>query len=189
MLVAAGWDINSKARTTGRLVESVSRNEEMVRWCVEKGGANVDFLREEEGEKMVNNVARGGIVGCWRFLREKGAKIGHAALHHATKGAAESSKSDREERMKMVKFLVEEEGLGVTAMDSNQPRPGCHGPVIMWAANENSEGSEEVVRWLLQRGADPRQKGWWDGDDTLALAERRGNEKVAKVIREWKAKG
>lgn len=48
-----------------------------------------------------------------------------------------------------------------------------------------SQGNEAMIQFLLEAGADPTQINRW-GDDAARVAEKRGHDECARLIREWR---
>lgn len=93
--------------------------------------------------------------------------------------------------MEIVRFLVEEIGEDVNAMDvdEGQQMPNHWGVPMAYAApagNGEGDGGVEVVRWLLERGADPCVRDCWGMFDVFGLAKQMKNDKVLGVLVEWK---
>lgn len=84
----------------------------------------------------------------------------------------------------MVRFLVEEEGLDVNRIDTEGQLPKNWGTPVTYAAK--GKGGEDVVRYLLAKGADPRVMDCWGNHNALSLAEFYGNKDVVRVLMEWR---
>ena len=185
-----GWDLNQRSSDMGagkgpRLLDLVTWDEDLVRWCLEHGAQVSDGLDDEDTLKylpLTEKVAAVGTVSSFKLLRENNAQIGRRTLHQAAEGAATCDAADEPERMAMLRFLVEEERLEVNQMDTDGQLPNHWGTPIAYAAK--GRGGEDVVTWLLDRGADPTVKDCWGDHDALSLAETYGNKEVARVLRE-----
>lgn len=91
-------------------------------------------------------------------------------------------KSDREE---ILRFLVDDLGVHVNAVDSTRPNLSFHyGTAINYAAKWPRGAS--VVRWLLEKGADPDIRGPERGENAEGLARREKCDEVLEVLKEWK---
>lgn len=82
----------------------------------------------------------------------------------------------------MLRFLVEEGRLDVNRIDSDGQLPNHWGTPLAYAAK--GKGGEDVVRYLLAKGADPSVKDCWGNHNAISLAEFYGNEDVARVLRD-----
>lgn len=97
-----------------------------------------------------------------------------------------ASDEEAEERRRadvMLRYLVEEQGLNVNAMDSEVPRVMYEGPPLNYAAKERR--GAKVVRWLLGKGADPQLKCLYNGCGALAMAKSCKCEDVVSLLEEW----
>lgn len=214
LLVSKGWDINraSPNRQLGvgeRLMYSphVLGNEELVVWMVEHG-ARIDGgqtgLVQKSSPPLLQNCAAHGSVKSFKFLREKGAKMGRRTLHMAVQmaacyGADPSSataiapqdgnqerglkETRRHELEAMLRYLVDELRLDVNAVEIG--RPEVYGTPFNYAASEKK--GARVVRWLLGKGAHPTWVNvWQDTRDAEAWAQTFGNEETEQLLQEWK---
>jgi len=84
----------------------------------------------------------------------------------------------------MVKFLVEEKRLDINRIDTDVQLPNHWGTPVEYASK--GKFGEELVRFLLAKGADPRVMDCWGNHDALSLAEFYENKDVARVLREWR---
>ncbi|KAF2175310.1 hypothetical protein K469DRAFT_702328 [Zopfia rhizophila CBS 207.26] len=219
VLLAHGWDINHQDRkdTLGkgkRLLDRVLQNEELVRWLVEHGarldGEEQDLDRLEDWPApLLESCAALGSLSTFKFLQERGAKLGRRTLHRAAGAAAavgagpgaESTDSEgsrrgegddddaeyRQQRELILRYLVDELGLDVNQMDTDVPRGHLHyGSPLNYAAKEkNGIG---VVKWLMAKGADPAIKSTDGGDlamDAEGYAAAYKCEENLEAIREW----
>ena len=188
--VSAGWDIN-QCDNGGlgrgqRLVELLVHDEELVRWCISRGATIPTDLEGTDPyfhRPMTETVAAVGTVSCFRLIRSLGAPVGRRTLHAAAQSAATCSIVQKDEKMAMVRYLVEEEGLDVKQLDCDEPMPDHQGTVIAYAAT--GKGGADVVRYLLEKGADPRVKDCYGNWNALEIAERDKNEEVVQVLKEW----
>lgn len=158
----------------------------MVRFCLEHG-AEISDGKENEDEyrypPLTEHAARNATVSCFKLLRAHGAKLGRKTLHRAAKGAVYSSPEDKPNRIAMLEYMINEEGLDINQLDADESLADHSGTPIMYAINEN--GGANVVKWLLERGANPRIKSFSFDADALGLAESRGNKEVQDVLREY----
>lgn len=87
----------------------------------------------------------------------------------------------------MVRYLVDELGLDVNAVDTVEKMPNHWGSPLCYAAHTGAD-AREVGVFLLERGADPLVRDCWDGFDAFGLAERIGNKGFLEMLREWEVK-
>lgn len=190
-VVSAGWNLNQRSpdRWAGkgpRLIDLVAGNECLVKLCLEHGSQISDGAEDEDPLKyppLTESVAALGTVPIFKLLRANDARIGRRTLHRATGSAATCDAADKAERMAMVKFLVEEEGLDVNRLDTGGQLPDHWGTPVAYAAK--GKGGEDVLRYLLSKGANPCVMDCWGNDNAISLAEFYGNKDVARVLREW----
>ncbi|MCJ1260738.1 hypothetical protein MMC22_000600 [Lobaria immixta] len=190
-VVSAGWDLNQRSPDKGagkgqRLIDLVAGNEDLVKWCLEHGAQVSDEAEEENALRcppLTESVAASGTVSSFKLLRANHALIGRRTLHRAAESAATCDAADKPKRMAILRFLVEEERLDVNRMDTDGQLPNHWGTPVAYAAK--GKGGEDVVRYLLAKGAEPRVKDCWGDHDALSLAELYGNEDVARVLRDW----
>ena len=95
---------------------------------------------------MLDIVGSGGTISTFKLLMEKGAKLGPRTLHLAVQSAS----SGKSERMEMVRFLVEDMGCDVNAMDkpADKRYSAYYGTPLNYAAYAG--GAIEVVKYLLE---------------------------------------
>jgi hypothetical protein len=186
ILVSHGWDLNQRSPDRGagpsqRLLDLICDDEVLVRWCLEHGASVDEDPNTNDPIRcppLLENVAAMGTTTTFQLLREQyGAKLGRRTLHRAVASAAQSASS---ERMEMVRYLVDELGLDVNQMDTDGQLPNHCGPPLCYAA-KGSQG-EEVVRFLLERGADPKIKDCWGNHDALSLAKLHKNQIVLGIL-------
>lgn len=122
-------------------------SEELLHWCLDHG-ARVDYPYTDPGQisPLLDLVGRGGTISTFKLLMGKGAKLGPRTLHLAVRSAS----SGKAERMEMVRFLVEEMGCDVNAMDmpADKEYGGHHGTPLNYAVYDG--GAVEVVKYLLE---------------------------------------
>jgi hypothetical protein len=139
----------------------------MVRWCLDHGAA-VDGT----DETILADVASYGSINTFKLLHEHGAPISESTLHNAAWRA----------RPEMVAFMIDEIGL-----DTNKVYDGRHEPMLLHqtplcsAAISPFKVAGEVVKILLERGADPYHK------DCNAFEEAT-NDLAIEVLRKWEKK-
>ncbi|MCJ1465298.1 hypothetical protein MMC07_003915 [Pseudocyphellaria aurata] len=188
VVVSAGWDLNRRFEEFGmkmRLLDLLSSKEDLVKWCLEHGAQISDGIENENPFKcwpLTESVAGVGTVSCFKLIRAKGARIGRKTLHVAVERAAMCHVSSKPTRMAMVRFLVEEERLDVNQMDTDKQLENHWGTPIAYAAKES--GGEDVVRYLLKKGADPTIKDCMGDHNALSLADFYKNYGVGQALRE-----
>lgn len=170
-----------------RLIDLVAGKECLVNWCLDHGSQISDGAEDEDPlgcPPLTESVAALGNVSIFKLLRAKSARIGQRALHRAAESAATCDAADKAERMAMVRFLVEEEGIDVNKRDTEGQLPNHWGKPVTYAAK--GKGGEDVVRYLLAKGADPRVMDCWGIHNALSLAKFYGNKDVMRVLMEWR---
>lgn len=159
-----------------------------MHWCLDHGAIAEDQQPDPyKNIPLLEMVAGRNTVDIFRLLRSRGAQLGPRTLHRAV-GAAAGSSDDNERlpvRMAMVKYLVDELGLDVNAMDTEGTKPNHWGTPLCYAA-QVAHGGEEVVRFLLDRGADPAIKDCFNFADAIWWSERKRNAPLAELLRGWK---
>jgi hypothetical protein len=196
-LLAHGWDINyqwTAGPDFEPYMWHCVHDEDMIKWCLEHGASihPPDQLFKDikvPCDPILEKVAAWGNIATFELLRSKGAPCGsslHVAVQFAVMmrpkmsakdhktsekdGESESEKKDRlvhEERMAMVRYLLDVVGLDVNAPDgppesniSGVGTPICY--ILL-------QGSMRELTWLLlDRGADPTPalhlaETWIDG--------------------------
>lgn len=197
LLVDHGFDINKPAVAFGPsrgvyLLHRVCQNEEMVRWCLDHG-ARLDnmFVEPYTSPPLLQTVASLGTVPIFALLLEKGAKLEGRILHVAAGNVGSPPEADPERlrtRMAMVRYLVDDVGLDVNALDSEESMGNFWGTPICYAARSPFD-CVEVVDFLLERGADPYIKERMDGRyNAFSYAKEANNSAITRVLTEWKLK-
>ncbi|KAM0796498.1 hypothetical protein BDR22DRAFT_917731, partial [Usnea florida] len=208
VLVERGWDVNGGGgdspdpHPSSYLIYQVSSSPPLVHWCLTHG-AHTTYPTIEPHTPLLSHVASSSPpstaptskMAVFKLLLEHGAKLGRRTLHMAVVSAARRAEGN----MELVRFLVEEMGCDVNAMDVPEgERYGNHyGTPINYVAHgrgDGSEGEEMVVRYLLelthdapssQKGANPEIKDCWDLCDAFGYAKL-GNKKVLEILSQWK---
>ncbi|RDL39488.1 Uncharacterized protein BP5553_03828 [Venustampulla echinocandica] len=187
VLVDHGWDINQNSRDHGVgqgkcLLQHICHDESLVRWCLDHG-AKVEGMYTDpyESPPILDMVACRGMISTFELLRSRGAQLGPRTLHRAVDGASSGGGI----RMAMVKYLVDDLGLDVNTLDTEEKLPDHWGTPLCYAARWHV-GHEAVVRFLLERGADPSIKDIYGNHDAFSLAGFRKNHAVVEVLQEWK---
>ncbi|RSL82817.1 hypothetical protein CEP51_004923 [Fusarium floridanum] len=215
LLIAHGWDINQQAPRgptdrCRRLVDLACHDQDIITWLVNHGarvdGGEYEYEMFPQPAPLLETCALQGSVSTFKYLQERGARLGRRTLHLAagaaaalgvdpkvegdgTADASESAMNKEAERkrakLKMLRFLVEDVKLDVNAMDTDIPHHARHlGTPICYAASKAN--GEAVVRWLLEKGADSSIKNM-EGADAEYVAKDHGCEKPLEVLKEWKA--
>jgi hypothetical protein len=195
ILIAHGWDINSRGpdSTDWPLLWCVTRYPDLLEWCLAHG-ASVDLPGDTP--PVLEIAAAEGSVATFELLRARGAPLGRRTLHRAVEQAAiyvPSGDSVRtalfEQRMDMVRHLVDIVGLDVNAVE---PWPGkfCSTP-LCYVAPRNNKDAKELIWFLLDRGADPNRAGPLLGDirvpSALEHAQSCRNTRFLEAVREWQS--
>ena len=189
ILIDRGWDINQlDLQGSGeRLLQLVASDIDLVRWCLDHGATVEDWHDDKYPcPSLLQSAASLGTVETWKLLRARGAQPGGLMLHYAVSSAAAANRWDIDRlpvRMEMVKFLVEELKIDVNALGTEAPRPLYFGPPLAYAVRVR-KCREEVVRYLLEKGADPTISDVY-GLDALMNAEDAQNDRVAEMLRKW----
>ncbi|KAI1384276.1 uncharacterized protein F4822DRAFT_65250 [Hypoxylon trugodes] len=212
-LVTRGWDINTQngpAFNGTRLIDYFIRarydKEDLARWIVEEKGARVDHDRSHPSDilgtdppPILEACAAYGTVHVFKFLEEHGAKPSRRMLHVAVETAAsrgaDPERDDpaddagakwRNISAEMLRFLVDERGLDVNAMDTDIPHRNptntYWGTPLCYAARYQ-EGAI-VVKWLIKKGADPAIKDPNSGMDALACARQAKCDEVVALLKD-----
>lgn len=156
---------------------------------------------------ILENAASRSTVSTFELLRSKGGELGPRTLHFAARAAINSGHDcisqeihegmpDKEraetfvERLAMVRHLLDTVGLDANLLD--QPKGSMLGnhwgtPLCYVAKSSAKWDCSEVVKCLLQRGADPRMKMDPMGWDAMGLAKEAGNQRFVDVVEEWEA--
>ncbi|KAF5598801.1 hypothetical protein FPCIR_2725 [Fusarium pseudocircinatum] len=212
LLVAHGWDLNKAEvhrflRRGDKLIDLVCDDHKLVCWLVEHGARVTDgevdlYEIFPQPAPLLEACAVRGSVATFRFLQIKGAILGHRTLHRAAGEAAslgadpftyqevldeipEGESVARKERAEMLVFLVEEMKLDINAMDSAVPYRAYHwGTPLCYAAAK--EKGAHVIRWLLQKGAQPTVEVAQNVADAEMLAKLTGCTENETILREWK---
>ncbi|KAL2672625.1 hypothetical protein Neosp_013338 [[Neocosmospora] mangrovei] len=215
LLIARGWDINQQSPRgptdrCRRLVDLACHDQDIITWLVDHGarvdGGEYEYEIFPQPAPLLETCALQGSVSTFKYLQERGARLGRRTLHLAAGAAAAfgadpkveddgtvddagstgSKEAERKRaKLEMVRFLVEEVKLDVNAMDTDIPHHARHlGTPICYAASKSN--GEAVVRWLLEKGADPNIRNM-EGADAEYVAKDHGCEKPLAVLKEWKA--
>ncbi|KAF4428872.1 hypothetical protein FACUT_9329 [Fusarium acutatum] len=212
LLVAHGWDLNKaevdrSLKRGDRLIDLVCDDHQLVCWLVEHGArvtdGEVDLYEVfPQPAPLLETCAVRGSVVTFRFLQSKGASLGHRTLHRAAGEAAslgadpfthqqvhdeidEDEARIRKERAEMLLFLVDEMKLDINAMDSSVPYRAYHwGTPLCYAAVK--EKGPHVVRWLLEKGAQPKVETAKNVVDAEMLAKLTACTENARILREWR---
>lgn len=216
MLVAHGWDIDSRpSRIAWPLLWSVVRYPDLVEWCLDHGASvylpgdtppvNARGIGQVPRITLLEAVAKSGSVPTFKLLREKGAPfhvgVLHIAVEHAFylappyNGSADPSTSNVwfNERMDMIRYLVDEVGIDV---NTEWWRPGQAGATPMDRVAYRSGDSmdvRELIWFLLDRGADLNHasvsKDDYFGDTSylspLEMAQTGRRKRFLEAIQQW----
>ncbi|KAF5545723.1 hypothetical protein FMEXI_5907 [Fusarium mexicanum] len=212
LLIAHGWDLNKAevhrcVKRGDKLIDLVCDDHQLVCWLVEHGARVTDgevdlYEIFPQPAPLLETCAVRGSIATFRFLQSKGALLGHRTLHRAAGEAAsfganpftyrevhdemtEEESRTRKERAEMLVFLVEELKLDINAMDSAVPYRAYHwGTPLCYAAAK--EKGTHVIRWLLEKGAQPTVEVAQNVADAKMLAKLTGCTENERILREWK---
>jgi hypothetical protein len=183
-LVSSGWDINQHDAGDGKkLLHYVCDDESLVSWALDHGYHPGACIPDHSSRcpPLLDTVALKGSVATYKLLASLGAPRGLRTLHMAVSSCTNSNSS----RMAMVKFLVNELELDVNGLDTPGFLPDNWGTPLCYAARWRS-GHEEVVRLLLERGANPTLNSA-GRPNAVQVAESSGNHGVLTLLRQWVA--
>ncbi|KAL6716619.1 hypothetical protein ACLMJK_006187 [Lecanora helva] len=195
-----GWDVNCRESSESqnsngdRLLTMVCDSENLVNWLLSHGAVAADppDLDSFSTPPILERVASTGSISTFRLLRDNGAQITQRLLHRAVQSAAYSGDRETfEERMKMVRFLVEDLGCDVNAMDvvEGQQLPNHWGTPAAYAMQTGYQPADqkvELIKYLLEKGADSTIKDCFGNLSLLDRAERAGNQEILDLIRNEK---
>ncbi|KAF9772336.1 hypothetical protein IL306_009969 [Fusarium sp. DS 682] len=212
LLLAHGWDLN-KAEAEGslrghKLIDLVCHDHQLVCWLVEHDARVTDgeidgYEIFPQPAPLLETCAVRGSVATFQFLQSKGALLGRRTLHRAAGEAAalgtdpftecqevhdellgDDARATRE-RAEMLVFLADEMKLDINAMDSTVPDRANHwGTPLCYAAVK--EKGACVVKWLLEKGAQPIVETAQNDADAEALAKLTGCIENMRILHEWK---
>lgn len=161
ILLDHGWDINRSEPgydefESGRRPLQYMYDESLIRWCLDHGAYAKDpYPNPYISPPVLDLVAQKGTIPAFELLRSRGAEIGIRTLHRAVEGAAWSEPETRSVRMEMLKHLILTVGLDVNALDCERQEFNHYGTPLNYALQTPGPGQEEVVRFLMDQGADP----------------------------------
>lgn len=191
ILLDHGWDIDAREPDQGngwgrRLMQLVCHDETLVRWCLDHGASVTDDHTDPyRCPPILETVAAVGTIDTFKLLRARGAQPGRRTLHRAVESAAAAGRDPPRgpPRMAMVKYLVDEVGLDVNGLDTDEKLPNHWGTPLCYAIQILGD-MEEVVTFLLDRGADPWIEDCWGGRNAVTLAEFYKRDQIAQLLRE-----
>ena len=183
-----GWDINQTSTDGGfrgqGLLQLVCGNEALVHWCLDRGATVEDRHTDPYiNLPLLERVAQHGTVDTFALLRSRGAQLTPRMLHRAAGAAASCKDGERLTiRMAMVKYLMDDLGIDINTMDTEGQMPNHWGTPLCYAA-QPPRGGVDVVRFLLDRGADPFIKDCWGIHDAFGVAKHSGNAEISELLR------
>ncbi|KAL6908775.1 hypothetical protein GGI43DRAFT_379615 [Trichoderma evansii] len=220
MLIAHGWDINAREDAEAwPLLWYLVEYPDLVTWCLDQGAIVVyppsdDPSRDANrlghywSQSLLEHAAKRASVATFRLLREKGAPFHQRILHGAVERAVTSAPPFHgstspstspstsnvwfNERMAMIRYLVDEAGLDV---NSEEWRLGKYGatPLDIVSSYKNGKDARELIWFLLDRGADLNHvsilKDPTRGDirhpNPLEEARLISNTRFLEAVQEW----
>jgi hypothetical protein len=177
LLLENGWDINARGKVGSSAKPFMWHfvdNDDMIKWCLDHGAsvhprnqeplnANFTTLSQRSCEQILELVAAWGSISTFELLRSKGAPLGWRPLHRAVETATylpptDKRPSEYQDRMDMVRYLIEVVKIDVNAPDWPAGAPGSLGPPICYIpASAMQETDKRELTWLLlDHGADPK---------------------------------
>jgi len=213
ILLAHGWDINARHLGEQPFLWEVVGDGDIVAWCLEHGAtvnpkdlgltSDDDRRRDQLGcPSILESAAAQSTVATFELLRSRGAELGRRTLHFAARATIKTGEVENEERSMMAdrdraKLYSERMAMVVHLVDVLQVSPnaldqpagwslGNHwGTPLCYVALNSGFDCSEVVKFLLQRGADPRlvldPAGW----NAMDLAERFGNQRFLETVKDF----
>ncbi|KAI0005796.1 hypothetical protein F4779DRAFT_33598 [Xylariaceae sp. FL0662B] len=209
-LYVRGWDPNQAPVPADKgemLLDRLCYKDDAVKWLidhgapVDRGQFDPDYAIVPQPAPILETCAVVGSLASFKLLREKGASVSRRTLHKAA-GAAASVGADpgtlkeesafsgnealpnHEERGRVLRYLVDGLHLDINQMDRDIPVTYHYGTPINYAA-ARPRGAR-VVKWLLDKGANPTIKSLEADQDAEGIARSNGCQGVVEVINEWK---
>lgn len=194
ILLDRGWDINQSDPPHEddpcpgrRLMQYIYADDSLIRWLLDHGASAKDPHPDPYiSPPILDNIASGGTVSTFELLRSHGAGIGIRTLHRAVEYASLAKPEGRPARMDMVRHLVITLGLDVNALDCEKLEFNHYGTPLCYAvaSHGRAEGIGEVVRFLIDHGADPFKVCEWVGWNAISLAKR-NNPPVFEIMKNY----
>lgn len=212
VLLAHGWDIDTHGpqRTSWPLLWFATSDPELLDWCLEHAASvyipgdtpprDCNGVGAVPRTSLLEQAAGEATVATFEKLRAKGAPLGRRTLHIAVYQAAHRAPKDGNEdkpsyemRMAMVRHLIDVVGLDVNADGGYVGEPSGT-PLCSLAHQNNGRDTRELIGCLLDRGADPDQKGAilsagsQPQPSPLEVAQSNGNTRFLDAVNEWRAR-
>ncbi|KAI2615685.1 ankyrin repeat-containing domain protein [Hypoxylon sp. NC1633] len=210
------WNPNQAPRPADKgdmLLDHLCHKDDAVKWLIEHGAPvdrgqfDPDYAIVPQPAPILETCSAVGSLESFKLLHEKGAPISRRTLHKAVYAAAsvgadpsalEEEKEEervsgsstietlpgRERRGRVLRYLVDGLRLDINQMDRDIPVTYHYGTPINYAAAQR--GGAKVVRWLLDKGANPGIKSLEADQDAAEIARSNGCHEVLEVIQEWK---
>ncbi|KAK9425528.1 putative NACHT domain-containing protein [Seiridium unicorne] len=181
-LIKRGVAVNVEGEDYGSPLATATRygDFEMVKFLVQKGGANVNmpFQTGRFGSALAVAAIHPGNLEIVKFLVQEGGADVNMPLQTGRFGSALAVAAIRPGNLEIVKFLVQEGGADVNIL----LQTGRYGSALVAAALH--PGNLETIKFLVQEGgADvnmPFQIGLYGS--ALAAAARYGNLEIVKFL-------
>jgi hypothetical protein len=195
LLVDHGFDINKPENTRrpgrgGYLLQRICHDKELVKWCLEHGAKVNDIFTDPYSSlPLLQTVASLGTVPIFKLLSSEGAPLERRILHVAAGNVGSRPSNDLDgvrfkRRMEMMQYLVEEIGLDMNQLDAEESMGNFWGTPLCYATRSPFDEAE-VVRFLLEKGANPYIKERMDGyHDAFSYAKEANNAKILEVLEE-----
>ena len=131
---------------------------------------------------LLEIVAGRGTVKTFSFLRSLGAQLGPRTSHEAARAAALNDDNKRLPiRTAMVQYLVDDLKLDINAMDTEGQLPN-HWGTPLCCVSRTAHGGEQVVRFLLDQGADPSIKDCWGIHGALGASKFNHSKSISELL-------
>ena len=198
-LLDYGWDINKSLspeddpededpRPGKRLLQYIYDNDQLVRWCLDHGAEAKDpHPFPHVSPPVLDNIAVAGSIATFELLRSKGAELGMRTLHRAVWSTCLTGEpKEFSPRMDMVKHIVLNLGADVNSLDCDHASVGHYGTLLGYAvgANRHADNESEVIRFLIDQGADPFKRDFWGSNaiDTAMNFNRSAYELICHMF-------